>query len=964
MKVLLRFALLPILIACCGISMVTAQTTAQTTARAITQTTTPEPPQALASQPSDNVTEETDTVAWQTHFTEQIRPILELHCFECHGEETQESNLRLDRIVDLRRGGDTGEPALLPGDPDRSHMIQLVTSSDDDLRMPPYGDGLSKDEIDRLRSWIESVPPWSQNQSTEVEGPAAGTHWSFQPIQPGRLPESDAGPTDGPADGAIDLYVLQGLDHLGRQLAAPADRGVLIRRLYLDLTGIPPSPDQVRAFVDDPSPQAYQRLVDILLADPGYGERWGRYWLDLVRFAETDGFETNRERPNAWPYRDYVIESLNRDKPYDQFLIEQLSGDLAGAPVATGYLVAGTRDIVKSPDVVLTRTQRQNELDDMINTTGTAMLGLTLGCARCHNHKFDPVTQRDYYAVQAIFAGVQHGEQLSIPFETDHSIIAAIENEISILEQELAPFRQPDASVRPAVTATGNSERFPAIPADRVRFTILESSSAEPCLDELQIFAGDSNVALSSRGSIASSSGDYQGNAKHQLAHINDGLIGNEHSWISDKSRGGWVQIDFPETVTIDRVFWSRDRTGQYSDRLAIRYSICVAVEGQPWIEVASDRDRQSVNPRDNAPAYDFSALSTVDRHLYQRHIARISELRDQLSKLLTPTAIYAGTFAQPEPTHRLFRGDPMAPREQVAPGTVAFLDDLGLSVDTPEAERRQQLARWIASPENPLTARVIVNRLWQHHFGRGLVSTPSDFGHAGTTPSHPELLDYLAARLIDSQWSLKRIQREILLSATYRQSNLPDADAVAADAGNEWLWRFAPRRLEAEAIRDSVLWASGVLDRRMGGPGFSAFEVELENVRHYHPKTTYTADDWRRMIYMTKVRQEQDAVFGIFDCPDGSTSVPARGRSTTPLQALNLLNSPFMIEQAKQFAGRLQRQQPGDVRLQIELAHWLCYGREATPKETESALSFIDQYGLHQFCRAMLNSNEFLFLP
>jgi hypothetical protein len=320
--------------------------------------------------------------------------------------------------------------------------------------------------------------------------------------------------------------------------------------------------------------------------------------------------------------------------------------------------------------------------------------------------------------------------------------------------------------------------------------------------------------------------------------------------------------------------------------------------------------------------------------------------------------------FQQPGPTFRLFRGEPSQPREAVAPNTVAVLGSLKISEATPEAERRLALARWVGSKDNPLTARVAVNRVWQFHFGQGLVSTPSDFGMAGARPSHPELLDWLAAELVDSGWSLKHLHRLILNSFTFQQSGRPRPEALAADGATETWWRFPPRRLEAEAIRDSILSVTGALDRRMHGPGFSGFEVELENVRHYFPKKQYGPADWRRMVYMNKVRLEKESVFGIFDCPDAATSVPRRGRSTTPLQALNLLNSPFILQQCELLSARLKRECGDDPPRMVARAYALCFGRAPDPEETAEALAFVTEAGWESFCRAMLNSNEFVFIP
>ena len=897
----------------------------------------------------------------EIEFETQIRPLLASKCFDCHGPDTQESHLRLDRRAAMLVGGDSGEPAIVAGDGENSHLIQLVRGTAAGKRMPPdEADRLSKDEIQLLQSWIDGGARWPGPDGAEDDEATTSDHWSFQPVRNVQPPA-----IEHPwIANEIDAFVLQKLQEHSLAPNPQATRAELIRRIYLDMLGLPPAPEEVRAFVADRDPAAYGQLVEKVLGSPHYGERWSRYWLDLVRFAETNGYETNRERPNAWPYRDYVIRSLNEDKPYDEFLKEQLAGDAIGVPQATAYLVAGPYDLVKSPDINLTLMQRQNELDDMINTTGTAFMGLTLGCARCHNHKFDPIRQTDYYSLQAIFAGIQHGDRGMPLTEQQQQEIAQIDQQLGQLREQLRPFVKDAGPSRPPVNARANEELFEPTAAKFVRFTIEATNASQPCIDELEIFSGTTNVALASHGAQATCSSALPGYEIHKLEHINDGQFGNARSWISNEAGRGWIQIELPEVSQISRITWGRDHEGQFGDRVATKYVIEVAVEPDQWKQVASSADRLPfTGAAPTAPEYDFAQFPDEKAELGRQLLKQFQQNEQRKSQLQASATVYAGTFAQPGPTHRLFRGEPMAQREQVEPGTVAALGKLAISEATPEQQRRLALAEWMASKDNPLTARVIVNRLWQFHFGKGLVATPSDFGKAGVAPTHPELLDWLARELMDHNWSLKHVHRLILNSATYRQSSQPREDALQADADTQWWWRFPPRRLEAEPIRDSILAVTGVLDDRMFGPGFSGFEVELENVRHYFPKKKYGPEDWRRMIYMTKVRLEKESVFGVFDCPDAATSVPKRSRSTTPLQALNLFNSPFMLQQSQLLADRLQRDSGNDQSKQIERAFWLCCGRDSDASELAASLDFISEQGLPAFCRAMLNSNEFVFI-
>jgi hypothetical protein len=796
-----------------------------------------------------------------------------------------------------------------------------------------------------------------------------GGHWSLKPV---RRPVPPAlGQAQRPAN-AVDSFVFAKLAKGGLAPSRLAGRPVLIRRLHLVMLGMHPSPGEVAAFVNDPQPDAWERLVDRVLDDPRLGERWAQHWLDVIRYAETHGFETNQERPNAWPFRDWVVDALNHDLPYDQFVRGQLAGDALGSDTGTGFLVAGPYDLVKSQDINLTLMQRQNELDGMINTTGTTFLGLTLGCARCHDHKFDPVTQRDYYSLQAIFAGVNHAERM-IDQKRNPALAmeqAALESRVDSAKKELTLLEAGIPRFKPPVNARGNEEVFEPVPARFIRFNIARANRAEPCVDELEIFAEGKNVALASAGARATASGVYLdgSNPIHQLALVNDGRYGNSRSWIANSSTNAWVQIELAKPATIGRIKWARDREGRYNDRLAVEYTFEVATEPGQWRTVASSADRPPTGDGTQ------TKLEYLLAHLKGEEATKVRQLAKRLAgdeqrlgeiHAAMRRTVYAGTFRQPEVTHVLHRGDPLAKRDEVGPDGIGALGGaLGLAPNAPEQQRRLKLAQWITTPDNPLTARVIVNRLWKHHFGTGLAATLNDLGVNGVLPTHPELLDWLAAELVSSGWSLKRIHRLILTSRAWRQSSQPRKEALAVDGGSRFLWRFPPRRLEAEVIRDNILLATGTLDSRMGGPGFSGFRVEAENVRHYHPKESYGPADWRRMLYMTKVRQEREPTFGVFDCPDFNQTVPSRSRSTTPLQSLSLLNSPFVLQQAGLLAKRLRHESGADSRAQVARACQLALGREPTREELADASGLVAEHTLEAFCRALFNANEFLFLP
>ena len=524
-----------------------------------------------------------------------------------------------------------------------------------------------------------------------------------------------------------------------------------------------------------------------------------------------------------------------------------------------------------------------------------------------------------------------------------------------------APGARPQ--LRPAVNFVSNEERFPAVEAKALRFTIHAANQHAACIDELEVYTeGEQpeNVALASNGGVPSASSEY-GNEKHKIVHLNDGKLGNSYSWIPKEGQEGavWAQIDFHEAKSINYIVWGRDRDGKFKDRLATGYTVEVLRTDGDWQTVASSYDRAPFGiTTPNIRRY----VASAGDELFDL-LNALETLDKEYAALTDFPKIYGGTFVEPGPTHFLYRGDPMAEREAVNPGGIDTLGAaLQLAADTPEQGRRIALAEWIASEDNPLTARVMVNRIWHYHFGRGIVETPSDFGAMGARPTHPELLDWLAVTFMEEGWRPKALHRRILLSRTYRQSSAPQPEAMRQDAGAVYLWRFPPRRLEAEPIRDSILAVSGVLDLAMGGPGYHVFKPNDNYVRVYDPKDEFGPEEWRRMIYQYKPRMEQDETFGIFDCPDGGQNQPKRNESTTPLQALNLLNSPFMLQQAELFAERLE-EEALDAESQAARAFKLAYARQPEPEEEAAAAAFIQEHGLVLFCRAIYNTNEFLYL-
>lgn len=917
-------------------------------------------------------------------FNKDIKPLFKEHCLKCHGASKQRGDFRLDDKSAAMKGGENFAPAIIPGSGTDSPLVKFTAGVVEGMEMPPEGEKrLSNDEIALLRAWIDQGAKWPEEAPKQND---AVPHWSFQPLVRPVVPQIAGHWANNPVDNfvAVKLQTLKvdgsSSETTGLSPSDEADRVTLIRRLTFDITGLPATTEEVADFLADTRTDAWERLIDRLLSSPHFGERWARHWLDVVKFAESDGFETNQPRPNAWPYRDYVIRAFNEDKPFDSFLFEQLAGDTVGVDDATGFLVAGAWDRVKSPDPGLTAQQRADELHDMISTSGSAFMGLTVGCSRCHNHKFDPIPQADYYAIKAVFAGVQHGERPLRPKDFEHrqKVTDEVRSELATVEFELEKF-EPVASVsgtdnpfrRPAVRRQANIERFVPIKAKFVRFTIEATNGSEPCIDELEVFETTTdprlrprNVALASAGTIATSSSSLPGYDIHKLPFVNDGRYGNSASWISNEPGRGWVMLEFVEPFEIERVVWSRDRpeNGQFQDRIPTSYSIEAGMTPDSMQVVATSHDRL---PWGGKPVTtgNFEWLNDQERDAAIRLIALRDSLRQRLQSLTGSAMVYAGRFTTPEATFRFHRGDPMQPRESAQPGGLsAFGSPWNLTDEATDAQRRTAFANWMTSAEHPLTARVMVNRLWQYHFGQGIVQTSSDFGRNGTPPSHPELIEWLATES-KSGTSPKKIHRLILSSATFRQSSQARKEAIQVDAATRYLWRYPPRRLEAEAIRDGILAAAGILDDRMYGPGFDLFEPNTNYVKVYNSKHTFGPSEWRRMVYQSKPRMQLDEIFGQFDCPDAGQIAPRRTSSITALQALNLLNSQFMVQTASLFATRLREQAGEDPPAQVHQAFEIAFQREPTADEAVAAVSLIREHGLPAFCRAILNANEFLFI-
>ena len=891
-------------------------------------------------------------------FVREVRPIFEKYCYECHGDKKQKGGLRLDVKSAALKGGDSHGPDIIPGNAKQSHLLQVVTSGDEDEVMPPKGTRLNATQVATLTAWIDQGAVWPDGVDA-VKLKDTRDHWSFKPL---RTISVGSAKTAAPS---IDGFVDTKLAEKGLRRSPPADAATWLRRATFDLTGLPPTPEEVAAFVQKPDRAA---AIDRLLASPRYGERWGQHWLDVVRYADTHGFEVNTERPNAWPYRDYVIRAFNQDTPYDRFIQEQIVGDALGQDTATGFLVTASVLLTGQigRDEASKRLARQDALDEIVNNVGQTFLGLSVGCARCHDHKFDPISAKDYYAMQALVAGVEYDDrEIRTPAaEAARARLKSVKAAIVAVDRQLAqlvPLAGAGA-VRPMVNARENVERFKPVRTKKLRFTIRETNRLEPCIDEIEAFGADGeNFA---RAATVTVSGERVTADTHEQRFVNDGNYGNARSWMSDETGKGWVILDFRQEREIDRVVWGRDRQGKFTDRLATSYVIAVADAAGNWQAVASSDDRAKFVPGGaSATGFTTNGLGKEEAAKARGLLAEKNKLLAEQRALDAEQKAFAGVFRSPDKIRLLNRGDPEQPKEEVAPALLSVLGDKKLPTDAPEQARRQALAGWIADVRNPLTARVMVNRIWQGHFGGGLVQTPSDFGNNGMKPSHPELLDWLAQEFIRAGWSVKHLHRLIMLSETYRQSSAIDAASARLDADTRLLWRFPSRRLDAETIRDAMLAVSGKLNLQMYGRGFDLFD-KRGGLSGFKPVEISSPENHRRMIYAHKVRREPEAVFGAFDCPDAGQSTAVRTASTTPVQALNLFNSPFTLQRSDDFAERVRTEAGADPSAQVRRAYQLALSRDPTTEEMTEAVPAVSTHGVSVLCRALFNSSEFLFQP
>ncbi len=950
------------------------------------------------------------TTAGLEFFERKVRPLLAEQCYSCHGPDKQKGHLRLDSPAAIRAGGEGG-PVILPGDPAKSRLIIAVNYQTEDLKMPPK-QRLTARQIADLTEWVKLGAPMPAG-----EAPVAAVrkefqitakdraHWAFQPVRKPAVPA--IGNRQSAVANPIDAFILAKLATKNLPPNPPATPRELVRRAYYDLTGLPPTPAEVEAFLADKSPRAWEQLIDRLLDSPRYGEKWGRHWLDLVRFAESNSYERDGDKPNAWRFRDYVIRAFNSDKPYDRFLREQLAGDELPNPdpdaiIATGFYRLGIWD----DEPADRELARYDSLDDIVATTGQVFLGLTVDCARCHHHKIDPIPQHDYYRLLSFFQNVNHyrngGPTDEIPLFTKASEKEAHAAQVRAMEK-----RRDEVQGKLTALETlfrqrlAMGEEAPHEDIEDLRFRYYRDT-----WDKLPDFAllrpeetgkissGLFDISLRSRDTafgfvfegtlIVPRDGDYT-----FIMDSDDGsrlTVGGRQVLLHDgvHTIGKWQSVTVPlkqGRLPIQLEYFQRQ------DKLGLTVSWAGPGFTRRTLSAPVDRPREA---KGKTGKQDINQLikSEGKRVLGAEQFEKYQSLKQELDQL-KPEKIagekalaVSERGANPQPTHLLARGNPNLPGDLVEPGFLEVLNAPKPVLSKPASDartsgRRTVLANWIVSPDNQLTARVMVNRIWQHHFGRGIVRSASNFGTQGDRPTHPELLDWLASEFVARGWSMKAMHRLIMTSQAYRMSSHGNAAALQADPANDLFWRFDPRRLTAEEIRDSILAINGTLNVKMFGPSvFVDIPREVLAGQSQPGKgwgKSPAEDQARRSIYIKVKRSLRPPILESFDVAETDRSAPVRFATVQPTQALGMINGGFMNEQAELFAARLRKEAGDDVTKQVRLGLQLVTTRPPTDAEVQRSLGLIAalraqenasaEVALKYFCLMALNLNELVYV-
>lgn len=966
-------------------------------------------------------------------FRDDVVPILERRCVSCHNDDLKKGGLSLQSASGLRNGGDSGR-VIYPSMPLGSPLLAAIAG--DQPEMPKTGPALTVKEVAAIRTWIERGAIWPDGLVLE-ERPQADTEWwSLRPLSTVTVP---APVQNFPVQNPIDRFIGATLAERGLAPSPAADRRTLIRRLSFDLLGLPPTPQEIADFVSDPRPDAFEQLVDRLLASPHYGERWARHWLDVVHYGDTHGYDKDQLRPNAWPYRDYVIRALNADKPYADFIREQLAGDVfaPGSPdgvPALGFIAAGPWDFISHVEVPETKTDgqiaRSLDRDDMVVNTLNTFCSLTVQCARCHAHKFDPVSQADYYRLQAVFAAVDRADK---PFDANPDLAAhrrslqAQERELTIALTEVETRMQQLAGPELAALeqrfkqSEEAAKKSTQVPPEYGYHSQIESQPDRA--KWVQVDLGQPTdiarvVLMPCHDTFNNIGAGFGFPPRYKVEACDDVEFQNNVTVLVDRTAGDHSSPGIqPQSFGVEPI--RRRYVRVTATKLAPRMNdFILAISelqvltptqqnvalGRPVTAMdsieAGPRWRKSNLVDDKFPV-GANVLPAEERDALKQRIALLRKeripndvqdqaallsakrqaVREQLSQLPPPQPVYIGAVhtgsgnfvgtgaknGQPRTIHVLARGDVRKPLKEVGPGVPPVVPGFPPEFDLPahhtESQRRAALAEWVVSPQNPLTWRSIVNRVWHYHFGRGIVDSPNDFGRMGQLPTHPELLDWLAADFHQQGGSLKTLHRLIVTSHAYRQSSADRVEPAKADAQNSLLWRANRRKLDAEAVRDSVLFVAGRLDTRMGGPGFRDFVIERpEHSPHfeYHLHDPRDARAHRRSVYRFLVRSQPQPFMTTLDCADPSMSVDKRNETINPLQALALLNNGLTVVMAEAFAADVTT---AEATASVTKAFQRAIGRAPTDEERDILVDYARTNGLANTCRVILNLNEFAFV-
>ncbi|HEV7279723.1 MAG TPA: DUF1549 domain-containing protein [Pirellulaceae bacterium] len=983
-------------------------------------------------------------------FEKQIYPLFARSCHSCHDAKKKTSGYRLDSRVAALGEGEIGRP-IVPGNAAESPLVAYIAGDEPGLEMPPEGAPLSGEEIALIRRWIDEGAEWPDHVGVQEDDPRSW--WAFRPLERPAVPAIDLAAYR--VAGPIDAFVAARLIEHGLPQSPRATPRTLIRRLRFDLLGLPPTPAEIDRFLRECEAEtgsresvgdgAWASLVDRTLASPRYGERWGRHWLDVVHYGDSHGYDKDQPRPNAWPYRDWVVRAFDQDKPWRRFVEEQIAGDVLYPDTrdgveGLGFLAAGPWDLISHAEVPETKIDgkiaRHLDRDDMVATAVQSFASLTVQCAQCHDHKLDPITQEDYYSLQAVFAAIDRADK---PYDllpetaarrkrllVEKSQGEAERQEIAVAVRQIAgPARldELDAQIAAAKTGAGpgnpgaefgwhsqivdRNDQAKWVQIDLGAPVELADVSLFPCYDDFagigagfgfpvgfKIEASDDPAFVAGVVTIADrTTADVPGQGTKPHRFDAAGVAARYVRVTATKlaPRQNDYIFSLAEFEALDasgkNVAAGATATSLDSIEAPPRWGKANLTDGIKPIEAAGMNPAELTAQRDRLLG---EALASDEGLRVQSAEveAELTKIEQELSSLPPQKIVYAGTVhhgsgafrgtgpdgGKPRPIHVLRRGDVRQPAQEVGPGAAEAVSSLpsrfAIPADADEGIRRAALARWLSDPAQGIAWRSAANRIWGYRFGRALVDTPSDFGHGGSQPTHPELLDWLACELRDSQ-SVKNLQRQIALSETYLQEsspNLPSSegavDPAAVDAENRYLWRMSRRKLEAEALRDAMLAVAGTLDLQRGGPPFKEFVVEKpEHSPHYRYDLADPADPerHRRSIYRFLARSQPEPFMAALDCADPSIQTAKRNESVTPLQALALLNDGTTAVAAEAFAARLASA-GGDLEAQVDRAALDALGREATGDERTALIAYAREHGLANLARLLFNLNEFAF--